>query len=55
MFPLAAAIAGRGRGPMVVREFGRQRALERLQMGANRKDLFYHLVRLLSSLMSSFH
>jgi hypothetical protein len=54
MLPLVAAIAGRGRGPLVLREFGRKRALERLQMGANRKDLFYHLVRLLSSLTSSF-
>ena len=39
------AITGRNGSVLRVFEFGRERALERLKMGANRKDLFYHMVR----------
>ena len=42
--PPLVAIARRS--PLVrSREFGRERVFERLRMGANRKDLFYYLVR----------
>ncbi|KAH9971364.1 high nitrogen upregulated cytochrome P450 monooxygenase 2, partial [Lactifluus volemus] len=40
---LTRATAGRRRSPRLLRTFGKERALKRLQMGANRKDLFYYL------------
>ena len=39
------AFTGRKGSVQRISEFGRGRAIERLKMGANRKDLFYHLVR----------
>jgi hypothetical protein len=42
--PPLIAIMGK-KSPLVpFRDFCRERVLERLRMGANRKDLFYHLV-----------
>ena|SRR6266702_8679957 len=43
--PLLGAIAGQKSSLVRFRAFCRERALERLRMGANRKDLFYYLVR----------
>jgi hypothetical protein len=44
MFPFFISLTGK-RSPLVrIREFCSERALERLRMGANRKDLFYYLV-----------
>ncbi len=43
--PLLHAIMGRKGSIHRIHAFGRERVLKRLQMGANRKDLFYHLVR----------
>ncbi|KAH9035424.1 high nitrogen upregulated cytochrome P450 monooxygenase 2 [Lactarius hengduanensis] len=41
--PILTTMAGQ-RSPLVrLRAFGKERVLERLRMGANRKDLFYHL------------
>jgi len=43
IFPLFTAITGE-KSPLVrLRAFCKERALERLRMGANRKDLFYYL------------
>jgi hypothetical protein len=52
---LVNAIKGRGRSPGLLRNFGKERALKRLQMDASRKDLFYHLVYIISGLASPFH
>jgi Cytochrome P450 len=52
---LMKATAGRRRSPRLLRAFGKERALKRLQMGANRKDLFYYLVRPICGLTSPFH
>ncbi|KAI9445853.1 cytochrome P450 [Lactarius psammicola] len=41
--PLLAAIAGQKSSLVRFRVFCKERALERLRMGANRKDLFYYL------------
>ncbi|KAI9447482.1 high nitrogen upregulated cytochrome P450 monooxygenase 2 [Lactarius indigo] len=41
--PILNAIVGKRSSIMRVREFCNERVLERLRMGANRKDLFYHL------------
>ena len=45
VLPLLIAFTGRNGAVQRIFAFGRERALERLKMGANRKDLFYHLVR----------
>lgn len=45
VLPLLIAFTGRKGSVQRIFQFGRERALERLKMGANRKDLFYHLVR----------
>ena len=43
-FPFFTSLTGK-RSPLVrIREFCRDQALERLRMGAKRKDLFYYLV-----------
>ncbi len=42
--PLITAIAGQKSSLVRFRVFCKERALERLRMGANRKDLFYYLV-----------
>ena len=44
VLPLLIAIAGQKSPAVRLRTFCRERVLERLQMGANRKDLFYYLV-----------
>jgi len=41
--PLILAIVGKGSTLMRARQFCRERILERLRMGSNRKDLFYYL------------
>ncbi|KAF8269044.1 high nitrogen upregulated cytochrome P450 monooxygenase 2 [Lactarius quietus] len=43
VLPLLIAFTGRKGAVQRIFAFGRERALERLKMGANRKDLFYHL------------
>lgn len=45
VLPLVIAFTGRNGAVQRIFAFGRERALERLKMGADRKDLFYHLVR----------
>jgi hypothetical protein len=45
VLPLLIAFTGRKGAVQRIFQFGRERALERLKMGADRKDLFYHLVR----------
>jgi hypothetical protein len=45
ILPLLLATTGRKGAVQRVHAFSRERVLKRLQMGANRKDLFYHLVR----------
>jgi len=43
--PILNILTGRNWTVLPVREFGRERVLKRLEAGASRKDLFYHLVR----------
>ena len=43
--PILNILIGRKWTVMPVREFGKERALKRLEAGASKKDLFYHLVR----------
>ena len=45
VLPFLMACTGRNGAGQRIFTFGRERALERLKMGANKKDLFYHLVR----------
>ncbi len=42
--PLLTAIVGQRSSLVRLRAFCKERALERLRMGANKKDLFYYLV-----------
>ena len=43
--PILNILTGRNWMVPPIRAFGRERVLKRLEAGANRKDLFYHLVR----------
>jgi hypothetical protein len=43
-FPLFTSLTGKKSSLVRVRQFCRDRALERLRVGAKRKDLFYYLV-----------
>ncbi len=45
ILPILLATTGRKGAVQRVQAFSGERVLKRLQMGANRKDLFYHLVR----------
>jgi len=45
VIPFLVAITGRRGTIPRVRAFGKERVLQRLEAGATRKDLFYHLVR----------
>jgi hypothetical protein len=43
--PILDALTGKNGAAPRARSFGRERVLQRLEAGASRKDLFYHLVR----------
>ena len=43
--PILDTLTGKNGAFTRLREFGRERVRMRLEAGANRKDLFYHLVR----------
>jgi len=43
--PILDALTGKNGPAHRARSFGRERVLKRLETGASRKDLFYHLVR----------
>ena len=43
--PFLMALPGKGGTFQRMQAFGKQSVLRRLESGANRKDLFYHLVR----------
>jgi hypothetical protein len=43
--PLLMALTGKGGTFQRMQAFGKQSVLKRLESGASRKDLFYHLVR----------
>jgi hypothetical protein len=45
VLPFLVAITGKSGPIMRAEEFSRGRVLKRLETGASRKDLFYHLVR----------
>ena len=44
MFPIFTTLVGKKSSLVRIRQFCKDRTLERLRMGAKRKDLFYYLV-----------